>query len=123
MPDDHSDHDGNLSRRIEELESLLAQQRLNADGTGEEPPQRPANIPILDEVVTPGDYLEGEGAGPETAAVRDLNELADRLEKKFSRELDETVRILKNNLRDSILRELDEQLEEPPAGGGDRSGD
>lgn len=107
MPDD--DDNANLARRIEELEALLAEQRVNTDGG--EAPQRAANIPILDEVVTPEDYRE-TGTTQQPPSDENIAELAKRLEQKFSMELDETVHILKSNLRQSILRELNEQMQE-----------
>lgn len=108
MPDDNGNENANLARRIEELEALLAEQRVDADSG--ETPHRAANIPILDDVVTPEDYRETETA-QQPPSDEKITELAERLEQKFSMELDETVHILKSNLRQSILRELNEQMQ------------
>lgn len=108
MPDDNEN--ANLARRIEELEGLLAEQRVETHD-GEVPAQRAANIPILDDVVSPEDYPDTDTIQPQPPADEKIAELAQRLEQKFSMELDETVHILKNNLRQSILRELNEQMQ------------
>lgn len=109
MPDENGNENANLARRIEELEALLAEQRVEADGG--EARQRAANIPILDDVVTPEDYRE-TGTAQQPPSDEKIAELAERLEQRFSMELNETVRILKSNLRQSILRELNEQMQE-----------
>lgn len=106
MADHERDPDGILSRRIEELESLLAS-RGQATGKPRGEPQ----VPILDELVEPG-----AGTGPGAAETvpapgrQELDELAARLEQKFSQELDQTVRIIKDNLRQSIVDELQSEL-------------
>ncbi len=107
MPDDRSNTDGNLSRRIEELESLLAEKRIRQQSE----PGRAPNIPILDDVVTAEDYRD-EMPHAETPSGPEITRLADRLEEKFSMELDETVRILKNNLKANIIEELRAQLQQ-----------
>jgi len=107
MTEDNTNDNTNLARRIEELEALLAEQRIETGA--DETPRRPVTVPILDNVVTPADYAE-EPHPP--VSKEKIVELAERLEQKFSMELDETVHILKNNLRQSILRELNEQMRE-----------
>ncbi len=110
MPDDNGNENANLARRIEELEALLAEQRVNTDN-GEMPQHRAANIPVLDDVITPEDYPETEM--PRQPASGDkIAELAERLEQKFSKELDETLSILKENLRVNIVEELHTQLQQ-----------
>ncbi|MEX2524602.1 MAG: hypothetical protein WD750_06565 [Gammaproteobacteria bacterium] len=117
MPDDNEN--ANLARRIEELEALLAEQRVETQG-GEAPVYRAANIPILDDVVSPEDYPDTETIQPQPASDEKIAELAQRLEQKFSTELDETVHILKNNLRQSILRELNQQMQADAAASNNR---
>ena len=112
MPDDPRDTDGNLSRRIEELESLLAEKRIQQQSE----PGRAPNIPILDDVVSAEDYRD-EMPHAEMPSGPEITRLADRLEEKFSMELDETVRILKSNLKANIIEELRAQLRQ----GSDRT--
>lgn len=126
MNGDNDNQDANLGRRLEELEALLARQKA---AQAEQPEPRAADIPILDELVTPEDYPvaeeETETAQPAPSAA-ELDELAERLEQKFTLELEQTVRVLRDNLKNSIRRELDQQIQEyRPAGvpASDRSGD
>lgn len=101
MADNQEDREKILKDKIDELESLI-----NARAGVHKPA-----IPILDEVITAEDYddpldLPGETADENTQ----LEVLAERLEQKFSAELDEIVSILKGNLRENILTELQDQL-------------
>lgn len=104
MPDDDRQEGGKLSHRIEELESLLGEQRLQ-QGPDSELPRRLSNIPILDEVVTPEDFPDEEPA-PSRPSEQEIAELVEKLETQFSRELDEMVGVLKSNLKANITEEL-----------------
>lgn len=97
--DGHSEQ--RLSERLRELESLLE----TRSGTAT---QRPANVPVLDEVVEPG----ADEPDPVAVLPEDIAALAERLEEKFSLELDEIIGILKGNLRANIAEELLAQLEQ-----------
>ena len=104
MPDPK---DPGLNNSINELESLVdnkpAKKRISVVGD-----QR---IPILDEVITPEDYEDY----PEEYSLDEdeephFEEIVDKVEKKLSHELDEIVNLLKGNLKDSILHELQDQI-------------
>ena len=113
MPDDDANPDRKLTEKIRELESLLEAR----DKTPRRPAAgRPANIPILDEVVEPAPKEAGSGSLP-----TDISDLAERLEEKFAMELDQIIRILKGNLKTSIARELRARLSERDEGGSEES--
>lgn len=112
-----------LVERIAELEALLLAQReatlaavqsAQADG-----------VPILDELI--GD--EEEDFYPELPLFEDEDEdeidqdmvadpriaqIADELEQKLTRELDDIVNLLKTNMRESIINELQTLLHNEP---------
>lgn len=92
-----------LTDRLNELETLLGE---GGASPGQEAARQP--VPILDELVDPEEYDEAAGAGPPEIEER-LEDIAERLERKLSAELDEIVTILKGNLKESILSELNER--------------
>lgn len=99
-----------LTDRLNELETLLGE---GGDAPGPEAARQP--VPILDELVDPEEYGEADGAGaapPETGER--LEDIAERLERKLSAELDEIVGILKGSLKESILSELNERANRDP---------
>ena len=63
---------------------------------------------MLDELVTEEDFIETEHEEEdETELVEaQIKDLAEKLEDKFSGELDQLVRLLKDNLKNSIVEEL-----------------
>lgn len=113
MPEHRPGSDKHLVSRLDELESLLDGQDQDQDRPGSgspAPPNMAGNIPILDELVTPGDFEEDDYS-PVPDEGPDLFQLAERLEEKFSNELDEIVSILKGNLKKSIMTELKSQMD------------
>lgn len=108
MPDDAKKPDPQLTEKIHELESLLAAREKSPNRSAQ---GRPANIPILDEVVEPAPDEAGSEPMPP-----DINTLAERLEEKFAMELDEIIRLLKGNLKANIMDELHTLLSSEDAG-------
>lgn len=100
-----------LTDRIAELESLLIAQREASDQP------RQADIPILDELITDAeeDLYPELPFGDEEPAPPRLEQIADELEQKLSHELDEIVALLKTNMRESIMNELQSLLHNDPA--------
>jgi len=71
---------------------------------------RRIEIPVLDEPVSEADFRD---SGDEQAAGEleaQIETLAGQLEQRFSGELDELVRLLKANLKTSIVEELRRQV-------------
>lgn len=99
---DSNDSEDALQRKLEELESLLDE---DVDNTA---PQR-IKVPVLDELVTAADFTDNEDDSDLEQIEEQITELADKLEQKFSGELDQLVSLLKNNLKNSIVEELRSQ--------------
>lgn len=106
---DKPEHTPGLTDQINELEELVekksVQSRVSVVGD--------QVIPILDELVT-SDGLEE----PITPDHDDNNEyddpqyshLVEQVEEKLSHELDDIVNLLKGNLKDSIVHELQDRM-------------
>lgn len=112
-----------LTDRIAELEALLIAQRETANAE----PQTAAGVPILDELITDeeDDYPElplFEDEAEDLIEDHDprIAQIADELEQKLTRELDEIVNLLKTNMRESIINELQTLLHNEP---DNKSGD
>ena len=105
MVDNKHKQDKVLDKKIDELESLIdsttsdenRQQLNNADNIS-------GQIPILDELVTPDDYLDVADQEPH------MQDLADRVQEKLTTELDEIVNVLKVTLKETIMTELKGQI-------------
>jgi hypothetical protein len=91
-----------LTEKLEELESLLNDEEAIAE------PQK-IKIPILDELVTEADYINSEDDSDLEQVEAQITDLAEKLESKFSGEPDQLVRLLKDNLKNSIVEELRSQ--------------
>ena len=91
-----------LTEKLEELESLLNDEEAIAE------PQK-IKIPILDELVTEADYINSEDDSDLEHVEAQITDLAEKLESKFSGEPDQLVRLLKDNLKKSIVEELRSQ--------------
>jgi hypothetical protein len=100
-----------LKDKLEELESLL-----DKDEVGSKPAM--IKVPVLDELVTEADYINSEDENDLEQIEEQISDLAGKLEQKFSGELDQLVRLLKDNLKHSIVEELRNQanLEQDEAG-------
>ncbi|MFT5131943.1 MAG: hypothetical protein ACI9SC_000405 [Gammaproteobacteria bacterium] len=98
------DNDGNnvLTEKLEELESLLGNEAINNEVTK-------IKIPVLDELVTEADFINTENENDLEQVEEQIIDLAEKLEHKFSGELDQLVRLLKDNLKNSIVEELRNQ--------------
>jgi hypothetical protein len=105
--DNGNNPDPQLAEKIRELEALLDARDNSSNAAA---PRRDANIPVLDEVVAPADEPDEGNPGHNTPLPQEIAILAQRLEQKFSMELDEILRVLKGNLKDSIARELRSHL-------------
>jgi hypothetical protein len=105
MSKPNNNDEGNpLREELEELESLL-------DADKSENKTTRIQIPVLDEVVSEADFIEHEHEDENDIEQIEaqISELAEKLEHKFSGELDQLVSLLKNNLRSSIIEELRNQ--------------
>ena len=99
---DQNNPDDALREKLEELESLL--EKDEADAT----PSK-IKVPVLDELVTEADFINSVNADDIELIDGQITDLAEKLEHKFSGELDQLVRLLKDNLRNSIVEELRNQ--------------
>jgi hypothetical protein len=112
-----------LTDRIAELESLLLAQREATLAAVQS--TQSDGVPILDELITD----EEEDYYPELPLFEDededdidedlvhdarITQIADELEQKLTRELDEIVNLLKTNMRESIINELQTLLHNEP---------
>lgn len=114
----HKTHEKELGSSIEELESLIADKATVTINT------HPA-IPVLDDVIDPDDiYSEDEdfpvstphelvnGEPDDSISRTQLAKMIDNMEQKLTGELDELVSILKDAIKDSIISEIKNQLNE-----------
>lgn len=112
MPDSTSRGKTVLTDKIDELESLLSEQAREPAVSASPVSEPRYNIPILDDLFIPGededtiDEYDDEEIEPEQRLVQ----IADDLEVKLSQELDEIVSLLKTNMKESILNELQSLL-------------
>ena len=97
---DRSDPDPSLTERIRELETLLGRQKQQAR-------KPPGGVPILDDVVEPGDDAEDESAIPRQA---DLDLLVDRIEQRLAGELEELVDVFRSIVKEHVVREVRSHL-------------
>jgi len=105
-----------LTDKIDELESLLNDQREPSSLYISPVPQFGMEIPILDDLVSAedyDDYPEQPDFELDEAEPR-LEQIADELELKLSQELDEIVGLLKANMKENILNELQTLLNNEP---------
>ena len=116
MPD-RPDNKTVLTDKIDELESLLSNQREQPAHYISPTSQAGMDIPILDDLVSADDYddyPELQDDGLEDEPEPRLAQIADELELKISQELDEIVGLLKTNMKESILNELQTLLHNEP---------
>ena len=99
---DNLEPDNVLRDKLEELESLLDSGELDRKSTKIE-------VPVLDELVTEADFINAEDENNVEQIEEQIVDLAEKLEHKFSGELDQLVRLLKDNLKNSIVEELRNQ--------------
>ena len=115
MPEDNTGPERHLTSSLEELDSLLEEQEDSLDPEQERRQLKSPAIPVLDDLVT-ASYPEDDDPDfdpQEDGNIRPyLSDLAERLEHKLSMELDEIVSILKGNLKESIMTELQTQMHE-----------
>ena len=96
---DQNNPDDALREKLEELESLLEKDEAVAT------PSK-IKVPVLDELVTEADFINSVNADDIELIDGQITDLAEKLEQKFSGELDQLVRLLKDNLKNSIVEEL-----------------
>jgi len=108
MPDIDRKNKTVLTEKIDELESLLNGQTA-APGNRVE---SRSGIPILDDLFIPEDYADYPEPPHADEPVQGLEQIADELESKLSQELDEIVSLLKVNMKESILNELQALLKD-----------
>lgn len=102
MGSEEIDNNGELSEKLEELESLL-ENESNAELASK------ITVPVLDDLVTEADFINTEDEYNIEDVEQQISQLAEKLEHKFSGELDQLVRLLKDNLKNSIVEELRQQ--------------
>lgn len=114
-----------LVERIAELEALLLAQREARHTAVPSTEAEADGVPILDELITDEeeDYYpelplfddeEEDDIDEELAADPRITQIADELEQKLTRELDDIVNLLKTNMRESIINELNSLLQKEP---------
>ncbi len=91
-----------LKEKLEELESLI-----DKEDAGTEPNR--IEVPVLDELVDEADFVEHADENNVEEIEEQIVELAEKLEDKFSGELDQLVNLLKSNMKNSIIEELRQQ--------------
>ena len=101
-PPEQNHPDDALKEKLEELESLLDSNEIENRATKIE-------VPVLNELVTEADFINSEDENDVEQIEEQIFDLAEKLEHKFSSELDELVRLLKDNLKNSIVKELRHQ--------------
>ena len=99
---DQNHPDDVLKEKLEELGSLL-------DSGEVENGARKIEVPVLDELVSEADFINSEDENNVEQIEEQIVDLAEKLEHRFSGELDQLVRLLKNNLKNSIVEELRHQ--------------
>ncbi len=112
MPDSTSRGKTVLTDKIDELESLLSDQTRQPATSGTPPSEPRYNLPILDDLFIPDeeeDFVDLDDE-EEIEPEQRLEQIADDLEVKLSQELDEIVSLLKTNMKESILSELQSLL-------------
>lgn len=101
-----------LTEKIDELEALLIEHREPADPGPSRVVHTASGIPILEDLFEhdePDDYPElpfDDDEEDDEPTHERLEQIAGDLEQKLTHELDEIVNLLKVNMRESILNEL-----------------
>ena len=78
---------------------------------------------MLDELVDESDFVEHADENNVEEIEEQIVELAEKLEDKFSGELDQLVNLLKSNMKNSIIEELRQQANLEQAGQDDLNQD
>ena len=105
-----------LKEKLEELESLIDKEDNDTE------PNR-IEVPVLDELVDESDFVEHADENNVEEIEEQIVELAEKLEDKFSGELDQLVNLLKSNMKNSIIEELRQQANLEQAGQDDLNQD
>ena len=101
-----------LTEKIDELEALLIEHREPADPGPSRVVHTASGIPILEDLFEQDesdDYPElpfDDNEDDDEPTHERLEQIAGDLEQKLTHELDEIVNLLKVNMRESILNEL-----------------
>ncbi len=101
-----------LTEKIDELEALLIEHREPADPGPSRVVHTASGIPILEDLFEqdePEDYPDlpfDDNEEDDEPTHERLEQIAGDLEQKLTHELDEIVNLLKVNMRESILNEL-----------------
>ena len=107
MPDKDHDEDKGLNDKLNESETDMKQiPPVLTELTGES-----SEIPVLDELVSlESDKVETRAIDQTDDIQHSIDDIAERIEKKLSTELDEIVTLLRDTLKDSIKSELKDQI-------------
>ncbi len=104
---EEKEKDPDLTDQVADLENLVdkksAQSRVSVVGD--------QVIPILDELVSNEQYdIDVESSHHDEDDDPHYDQIVEQVEEKLSHELDEIVSLLKGNLKDSILQELQDKI-------------
>ena len=102
-----NDQDKELKNKLDEQETHMKQKPpVLREVSG-----KSSEIPVLDELVTSGNDDESQNAHDDKeTGQQNIDDIAERIEKKLSTELDEIVTLLRDTLKDSIKTELKDQI-------------
>ena len=112
----HNTGDSTLNESLGKLDELLSDIREKQNSLK----HKQSSIPVLDDLIHPGDIETGEKvfheyrADPPAIREQDYNltELIDSLEIRIADELDTVIDILKESIKDSILTELKTRIKD-----------
>ena len=107
MPGNDQDKEKGLDDKRNELDTQMKQKPpVLREVSGES-----SKIPILDELATSENNNEKHiDHNEKDASQHSIDDIAERIEKKLSTELDEIVTLLRDTLKDSIKTELKDQI-------------
>lgn len=115
-----SDEHEVLTKKIEELESLIKANKTQAtdnipvlDVATDDMPEFNAEIPILDELVDNNHSYtnENDQQSKSSYTTEQLTELVDNIESKLTGELETLVDTIRGTMKHSIIEELKSRLE------------
>jgi len=117
MPESDKSRQSNalLKQRIDELETLLNRKKNTLRQEAAIAPDTDiehTDIPVLDELASGSDFEDRLPVMEDIIKSKDeFSDVTDRLEQKFTRELEQMVEMIKGNLKQRIVKELRTALE------------
>lgn len=130
LPEHNEKPDESLTDKIDELDSLLNDSHTREDQvpilseTASNSLLDDSNIPILDDPVSFEDLHAGnenqQRAGVTGTDSDQLTELIDNIEHRLTSELESMVNTIKSSMKESILNELKQKIEQPSGKTGNK---